>query len=151
MVTPFDAHCHAFVYFVCFLFGSLGKSAFLKALGGHLRANPNVTGELLYDGLSSAEQLSGGMFTEKLCALVAQGDVHMANLTIRETMQFALDNSVVPPTAEQFGQKSLDPKLIEYHKKKVDLLLSVLGMHECSETIAGNDMIRGVSGGQKKR
>jgi len=128
-----------------------GKSAFLKTLGGHMRNNKSVTGELLYDGLSSAEQLSGGVFTEKLCALVAQGDVHMANLTVRETLQFALDNAVVPPTAELFGQQQLDPKLIQYHKDKVNLLLSVLGMHECADTIAGNDMIRGISGGQRKR
>ena len=121
-----------------------GKSQFLKTLGGHMRHNKLVTGELLYDGLSADEQLKGGMYTEKLCALVAQGDVHMATYTVRETMQFALDNSVVPPTAELFGQSSLDPRLLADHKRKVDLLLSVLGMHECSETIAGNDMIRGV-------
>ena len=128
-----------------------GKSQFLKALGGHMRHDPLVRGDLLYAGLASAEHLRTGVYTEKLCALVAQGDVHMANLTVRETMQFALDNSVVPPSAELFGQPSLDPKLLEYHARKVELLLSVLGLHECADTIAGNDMIRGVSGGQKKR
>ena len=127
-----------------------GKSQFLKTLGGHMRHNKLVTGELLYDGLLADEQLKGGMYTEKLCALVAQGDVHMATYTVRETMQFALDNSVVPPTAELFGQSSLDLRLLADHKRKVDLLLSVLGMHECSETIAGNDMIRGVRYGHRR-
>ena len=46
---------------------------------------------------------------------------------------------------------NVDPKLIAWHRRKVDLLLSVLGMHECADTIAGNAVIRGISGGQKKR
>jgi len=32
-----------------------------------------------------------------------------------------------------------------------DYILKVLGLDVCSETIVGNDMMRGVSGGQKKR
>jgi len=32
-----------------------------------------------------------------------------------------------------------------------DYVLKVLGLDVCSETIVGNDMMRGVSGGQKKR
>ena len=34
---------------------------------------------------------------------------------------------------------------------KVDLLLDVLGLRECEHTILGNGMLRGVSGGQKRR
>lgn len=133
-----------------------GKSQFLKTLGGHMRNNKHVKGELLYDGLTPAQQLEAGLYTEKLCALVAQGDVHMANLTVRETLQFALDNSVLPLTPEAFAEAGkpapqLDKRLLDLHSKKVDLMLSVLGMHECANTIAGNEMIRGISGGQKKR
>ena len=84
-----------------------GKSQFLKTLGGHMRHNKLVTGELLYDGLSADEQLKGGMYTEKLCALVAQGDVHMATYTIRETMQFALDNS---GAAHRRAVRSVEPR-----------------------------------------
>jgi hypothetical protein len=120
-----------------------GKSQFLKTLGGHMRHNKNITGTLLYDGLSADEQLSAGIYTEKLCALVAQGDVHMANLTVRETLNFAFQNSVVDLKPELFNAKELDSKLLHFHKKKVELLLSVLGMHECANTIAGNAMIRG--------
>ena len=32
-----------------------------------------------------------------------------------------------------------------------DYVLKVLGLDVCSDTIVGNDMLRGVSGGQKKR
>ena len=125
-----------------------GKSQFLKALAGRLRKDARVTGDLWYNGLTADEQLKAGRYVEKLCALVAQGDVHMANLTVRETLQFALDSSVADPAL--LGEQA-DPRLLAWHKRKVDLLLSVLGMHECADTIAGNAVIRGISGGQKKR
>lgn len=32
-----------------------------------------------------------------------------------------------------------------------DYVLKVLGLDVCSDTIVGNDMLRGVSGGQRKR
>lgn len=37
------------------------------------------------------------------------------------------------------------------HSVATDLMLRVLGLEVCSETQIGNEMIRGVSGGQKKR
>ena len=70
-----------------------------------------------------------------------------ANLTVRETFKFAVDSCVADPSLLEH----VDPKLIAWHRRKVDLLLSVLGMHECADTIAGNAVIRGISGGQKKR
>jgi len=32
-----------------------------------------------------------------------------------------------------------------------DYVLKVLGLDVCSDTVVGNDMLRGVSGGQKRR
>jgi len=124
-----------------------GKSQFLKTLAGRMRNEKRVTGDLWYNGLTADEQLRAGQYVEKLCALVAQGDVHMANLTVRETLNFSLESSVADPKLLE----NPNPQLLAMHKRKVDLLLSVLGMHECAETIAGNAVIRGVSGGQKKR
>ena len=37
------------------------------------------------------------------------------------------------------------------HSVTTDLMLRILGLEICSETQIGNEMIRGVSGGQKKR
>ncbi len=70
-----------------------------------------------------------------------------SNLTVRETLKFAVESCVADPSLLE----NVDPKLIAWHRRKVDLLLSVLGMHECADTIAGNAVIRGISGGQKKR
>ena len=76
---------------------------------------------------------------------VEQQDVHMPLLTVRETFQFALDNAVPDPSLLN------DPKIIEMHKHKVDAVIELLGLKECENTIVGNAMNRGVSGGQKKR
>lgn len=37
------------------------------------------------------------------------------------------------------------------HSVSTDYVLKVLGLDVCSETVVGNDMLRGVSGGQRKR
>lgn len=37
------------------------------------------------------------------------------------------------------------------HNVMTDYILKVLGLDVCSDTVVGNDMLRGVSGGQKKR
>lgn len=37
------------------------------------------------------------------------------------------------------------------HSLVTDYVLTVLGLDICSDTIVGTDMVRGISGGQKKR
>jgi len=37
------------------------------------------------------------------------------------------------------------------HSVMTDYILKVLGLDVCSDTVVGSDMIRGISGGQKKR
>lgn len=37
------------------------------------------------------------------------------------------------------------------HSVSTDYVLNVLGLDLCSDTVVGSEMLRGVSGGQKKR
>jgi len=66
-------------------------------------------------------------------------------LTVRETFQFALDNSNAD--AALLGS----PDFEALQRRKVELMMELLGLKECADTVVGNAMIRGVSGGQKKR
>ena len=61
-------------------------------------------------------------------------DEHMPLLTVRETLDFAhrCTSSVYDPA-------------------RVDAALAMLGLEGCQDTILGNALIRGVSGGQKRR
>lgn len=86
----------------------------------------------------NGEQLSLGMFLRH-CAVVTQQDFHWAFLTAREVLAYALDlyDAGSASAAEKNG--------------KVDEMLSSLGLTGCAETKVGNQFMRGLSGGQKRR
>ncbi|CAE7825330.1 ABCG31, partial [Symbiodinium sp. KB8] len=119
-----------------------GKSAFLQALGGRI-SGEGVTGKVTYGGLT-ADEVPGSL--NKLVAYMPQHDEHMALLTVRETLNFALKNAVV--ANEGLLQ---DAGAVKAMVRRVDTVLKLLGLEECAETYVGNDLVRGVSGGQRKR
>jgi len=123
-----------------------GKSTLLKALAGRLQRNGDaLKGEVRWNGLTAAESAAAGQQLSKLAVFVEQGDVHFPMLTVRETFQFALDNSNADSSL--LGSPDFDDK----QKHKVDLMMELLGLRECADTIVGNNVMRGVSGGQRKR
>ncbi len=118
----------------------------LKTLAGRmLREGDAIKGSVRWNGLDAKESAAAGQQLHKLCAFVDQTDAHFPMLTVRETFQFALDSSNADVTL--LG----DDALTQQHSNKVELMLELLGLTECADTIVGNAMKRGVSGGQKKR
>lgn len=71
------------------------------------------------------------------CVYMAEQDVHFPELTVRETLSFA--------SATQF------PKASAYGAAKTQLALDVFNLADAVDTKIGNEVIRGVSGGEKKR
>jgi ABC-type multidrug transport system ATPase subunit len=122
-----------------------GKSIFMKMLAGRLNEDKNCSGTIKWNGKTSAELSSEGMNLSKLCAFVDQGDIHMSLLTVRETFLFVQQNSIADINLLN------DPEIKLLHEQRVDLMIELLGLQECQHTIVGNQMLRGVSGGQKKR
>ncbi|KAF0704048.1 hypothetical protein As57867_007419, partial [Aphanomyces stellatus] len=78
-----------------------------------------------------------------LAAYVEQSDNHFPTLTVKETFEFAHKCLV--------GTVDSNDSLAANEEHAVDILISVLGLTECTDTIIGDDMVRGVSGGQKRR
>ncbi len=39
----------------------------------------------------------------------------------------------------------------ERHSLTTDYVMKILGLDICADTVVGNEMLRGISGGQKKR
>jgi ABC-type multidrug transport system ATPase subunit len=74
-----------------------------------------------------------------------QLDQHLPFLTVRETLEFIHNNALVDPA--ECGH----PELAEQHRNRVDDILTLLHLHNCADTVVGNDLLRGVSGGEKKR
>lgn len=122
-----------------------GKTLLLKALAGQLHGDAKVSGKVRYNGYTKEELLQNGIHVDRLSSYVDQIDSHMPLMTVKETFQFAYENSVPDPAL--LG----DSSFVEADKKRVDLMVNLLGLHECADTILGDALVRGVSGGQKKR
>jgi len=120
-----------------------GKSLLLKALAGRLNSDKYCKGDIRYNGLTFNEAIKKGWYINKLAAYVEQVDIHIAQLTVRETFEFAVLNSIADidklPIDEQ-AKRRLNAK------KKAELVIESLGLKECQDTIIGNEMVRGVSG-----
>ena len=64
------------------------------------------------------------------------------SLSLSLSSNYILETNLIAQ-ASAFGGRT--------HSISTDYVLKVLGLDVCSETIVGNDMLRGVSGGQKRR
>lgn len=118
-----------------------GKSTFLKALAGKLQDNSQteIGGEILYSGLRGDE-----IDLVKLAGLVDQTDNHIPTLTVRETFKFA--DMCVNGRPEDQPEEMRDIAAL-----RTELFLQILGLENCADTVVGDALLRGVSGGERKR
>ncbi|CAI0544500.1 unnamed protein product, partial [Linum tenue] len=142
-----------------------GKSTLLLALAGKLDHNLEVTGNVTYNGQSIDE-----FYVQRTAAYVSQTDHHIAELTVRETFDYAArwqgatnafgcmddlarleeENNIRPnPAIDAFMKASVVGS--KQHNISTDYILRVLGLDICADTKVGDNMLRGVSGGQRKR
>ncbi|XP_036002644.1 broad substrate specificity ATP-binding cassette transporter ABCG2 isoform X2 [Fundulus heteroclitus] len=109
-----------------------GKSSFLDVLAA--RKDPaGLSGEVLIDGAPQPPNF------KCLSGYVVQDDVVMGTLTVRENFTFSaalrLPSSVTQKEKEQ----------------KVDRLIQELGLGRVANAKVGTQLIRGISGGERKR
>ncbi|KAL6515656.1 ABC transporter G member 25 [Orobanche hederae] len=110
-----------------------GKSTLLNALAGRLQHGHGLAGSVLYNNRKLTKHVL------KSTGFVAQDDVLYPHLTVRETLVFCsllrLPNSV--PRDEKVAV--------------AERVVSELGLSKCENTIIGNSIVRGISGGERKR
>ena len=130
------------------------KSTFLKALSGRLSHDSSLKGTVRFNNLTDKENLDRGVHVSRLAAFVGQSDMLFPVLTVDETLRFAA-NSSLPDPRLLLSDPSLSPEdrvlveeLIAADPQRTDMLIKLLGLEECKQTIVGNDLLRGVSGGQ---
>jgi ABC-type multidrug transport system ATPase subunit/ABC-type multidrug transport system permease subunit len=121
-----------------------GKSSFLKALTQML-PQKELKGSITYSGISAEQSEKAGVYLGSLCQYVNQIDEHLPQLTVRETFEFIRHNNAVDPSQHGF------PHLAQAHKDSVEDIVTLLNLKNCQNTVIGNDLMRGVSGGEKKR
>ncbi|KAK1376040.1 pleiotropic drug resistance protein 1-like [Heracleum sosnowskyi] len=144
---------------------SSGKTTFMLALAGKLNKSLDCSGNITYNGHSMKE-----FVPQRTAAYISQHDLHMGEMTVRETLTFSARCQGVGSRYEMLAEClrkekeaniKPDPDVDIFIKAAAtpgqqaevvtDYVLKVLGLDICADTMVGNDMVRGVSGGQKKR
>ena len=108
-----------------------GKSTLLELLSCRKRTG-NVYGRILYNGYKV------GPSDSWRCSLVARDDHHIATLSVEETLMFT-------------ARLRLPRASTSAIQKRVKEVMDMLQLFDTKSTRIGNNLIRGISGGQKKR
>ncbi|AQZ16916.1 hypothetical protein BZL39_K05110 [Zygosaccharomyces parabailii] len=119
-----------------------GCSSFLKVAAGVIHQFAGgVGGHISYDGVPQAKMLK-----QYRSDLIYNGelDVHFPYLTVKQTLDFAI--ACKTPSVRVNGVSRR-----EYISAVRDLYATIFGLTEIYDTKVGNDFVRGVSGGQRKR
>ncbi|CAF3486276.1 unnamed protein product, partial [Rotaria sp. Silwood2] len=109
-----------------------GKSTLLDILAD--RKNPRgISGRVLVDGLAPPPSF------KYIVGYVVQDDIITGTLTVRETLLFSANVRL--------------PEEVTYEERvqRVTKTIQDLSLESCADTKVGNETIRGVSGGERKR
>ncbi|CAI5722770.1 unnamed protein product [Peronospora destructor] len=136
-----------------------GKTSLMRVLAGQLSKSSRVEieGDVTYNGVPR-ERIT--RLLPQFSAYVTQFDKHFPKLSVRETLEFAyavcggdmpkhMEGMLGHGTPEQNAEALETTR--KYFENFPDLIIEQLGLHFCQDTIIGSDMLRGVSGGERKR
>ncbi|KIX03154.1 uncharacterized protein Z518_06705 [Rhinocladiella mackenziei CBS 650.93] len=112
-----------------------GCSTFLKVIANQRESFARVEGQVSYGGISADEQRK--CYRDEVI-YNPENDQHLPTLTVWQTLRFALMNKTRKHKAESI------PIII-------DTLLKMFGISHTKGTLGGNEYVRGVSGGERKR
>ncbi|KAL0738241.1 hypothetical protein Bca4012_014451 [Brassica carinata] len=144
---------------------SCGKTTLLLALAGRLDPSLKTTGNVSYNG-----HLLSEFVPEKTSNYVSQNDLHIPDITVRETLDFSgcfqgtgsrLETMKEISRREKLKGIVPDPDIDAYMKAasiegsktnlQTDYILKILGLSLCADTRVGDTSRPGISGGQKRR
>ncbi|KAF2478083.1 ABC transporter-like protein [Lindgomyces ingoldianus] len=116
-----------------------GKTSLLNSMAGRLKDDISTRykkfGSMTFNGLAPSENV-----VHAICSFVTQDDdALLASLTVRETLRYAAGLRL--------------PKWMSTKQKyqKAEEILLKMGLKDCADNLIGNDLIKGISGGEKRR
>ncbi|KAG2442858.1 hypothetical protein HXX76_002937 [Chlamydomonas incerta] len=111
-----------------------GKTTLLNVLAGFYKAQDKLTGDILVNGKPVTKEK-----IRRISGFVHQEDVILHTMTVREALDFAaalkLPSSM---TAAQKSQRAME-------------VAQLLNLHKSLDSVVGSAMIKGISGGEKRR
>ncbi|CCH62219.1 hypothetical protein TBLA_0G02820 [Henningerozyma blattae CBS 6284] len=119
-----------------------GCSSFLKTTAGEIdQFAGGVEGEIYYDGIPQSE-----MMKNYKADVIYNGelDVHFPYLTVQQTLDFAIACKTPAIRVDNLSRS-------DYIAFIRDLYATIFGLRHTYNTLVGNDFVRGVSGGERKR
>lgn len=134
-----------------------GKSALMKILSGRFPMSRNITmeGDISFNSVAHKDIVDR---LPQFVSYVNQRDKHFPTLTVKETLEFAhtfCGGNLLEQGKGmlEMGQHRTDAlqatKKIFAHYPEI--VIQQLGLQICQDTIVGDNMLRGVSGGERKR
>lgn len=109
-----------------------GKTSMLNALSHRIEGGALKTdGTVVYNGNPKLSSVRS--------AYVMQQDILIPSLTVRETLHYAAELRLPPPTTKKERERVVEDVILE------------LGLKECADTRIGNSVHKGCSGGEKRR
>ena len=116
-----------------------GKTSLLNSIAGRLKDDAltkyGTAGSMTFNGSKPSEQV-----VHAICSFVTQDDdALLSSLTVRETLRFAAGLRL--PRWMSKEQKN----------RRAEEILLKMGLKDCADHIVGNDLIKGISGGEKRR
>lgn len=116
-----------------------GKTSLLNSMALRLRNSLGTkyrpSGKLTFNGASPSDSV-----IRSVCSYVCQDDdALLPSLTVRETLRFAAGLRLPSHMTKE-----------EKYSRAEDVLLK-MGLKDCADNLVGNDLIKGISGGEKRR
>ena len=118
-----------------------GCTSFLKTITNQRFGFTAVDGEVMYgpfDAKTFSKRFRGEAVYNQ------EDDVHEPTLTVKQTLGFALDTKTP-------GKRPLGVSKTEFKDRVTRMLLKMFNIEHTANTVVGNQFIRGISGGEKRR
>ncbi|THV06484.1 hypothetical protein K435DRAFT_825902 [Dendrothele bispora CBS 962.96] len=130
---------------MCLVLGcpGAGCSTFLKTIANNREDYAFIGGDVLYAGMSAAEMAK---YYKGEVVYNEEDDRHIATLTVAQTLQFALSTKTPGPNGRLPGVSRK-----EFDRQVLETILKMLNISHTKQTLVGDEFVRGVSGGERKR